>query len=223
MITDQMLRDAAEELNRALLDTIPEPIIKHNFSKKFNNKIKRLVHKSEHPLLYKTIRSAACTALVLLLSWMLIITVSPKVRAKMFAWIKEQYSNFIEYTIPENTAYDEPLKHFELSPPPDGYEKSSEYLTVDLHSILYSNEKNEQIHLIYTPLKNTSNIFIKNAESQYSETSIAGYQADYYQSANHKESNILIWYDNDNNYIFYLSAKMEKEMLKDLAENIYKK
>ena len=44
MITDEMIAEAAAELNQALIDSLPDPRdCKHHFSKKFERKMKIMI------------------------------------------------------------------------------------------------------------------------------------------------------------------------------------
>lgn len=223
MITDQMLSAAAAELNDALLAALPDAPSRHPFSRKFHRKITRLIRSTKHPILHKAMQRTAGFALVLLLSLMLLIAASPIVRAKLFAWIREQYASFVEYSIPETSAPAVTERSFGFGKLPPGYDKIAEFSTVNLHMSIYANDKQEQIHFIYAPSEKTGSIFIKNEAAIRTETEVSGYPGDFFMDHAPGKSNALIWQNTDLGYTFYLSAPMEKEEMLAIAKNIFEK
>ena len=66
MITDEMLAQAAAELADAINESLPSPSeCTHQFSPRFEKKMKRLIRKSHHPIFYRTLRTVASIILVI--------------------------------------------------------------------------------------------------------------------------------------------------------------
>ena len=54
MITDEMLAQAAAELADAINESLPDPSeCNHQFSPRFERKMKRLIHGTNHPIMYR--------------------------------------------------------------------------------------------------------------------------------------------------------------------------
>lgn len=55
-----MLAQAAAELADAINESLPDPSeCSHQFSPRFEKKMKRLIRKSHHPIFYRTLRTVA--------------------------------------------------------------------------------------------------------------------------------------------------------------------
>lgn len=221
MITDQLLAAAAAELNDSLLAALPDPVPRHQFSVKFERKINRLIHKARHPVLCKVAKSAACFTLVLILSLIMLITVSPTARAKIVSWIKEKYSFFLEYRISEPDALE--TKEFELGYLPDGYIEKFRTNTVNMNTIIYEKDLDEEIHFYYLPSSKADSLFIRYVDTTPIEISICGTTADFYLAGSNGETNSLIWCDEHTGYTFYIAAPLEQELLQEIAEKIIEK
>ena len=74
MITDEMLRIAATEANQAICDSLPRPEeCDHQFSPRFERKMRRVIRRGRHPVAYKYLRRAACLLVAVTLfgaSWL---------------------------------------------------------------------------------------------------------------------------------------------------------
>ena len=96
MITDEMLATAAKELSLAIGATFPDPSKNvHHFSLRFKRKMNQLVKKTNHPVRYLWTQRVAGFILVLFVGFMMIMTVSPTVRASVIGWIRERYESYI--------------------------------------------------------------------------------------------------------------------------------
>ena len=67
MITEEMLRIAAAEADQAIRDSLPHPAdCDHQFSPRFERKMKRVIRRGRHPVAYKFLHRAACLLVVVL-------------------------------------------------------------------------------------------------------------------------------------------------------------
>ena len=90
MFTDEMLRIAAAEADQAIRDSLPRPEdCHHQFSPRFERKMKRVIRRGRHPVAYKFLHRAACLLVVVTLvgaSW---LTVDAEARGAFFAWVRQ--------------------------------------------------------------------------------------------------------------------------------------
>ena len=97
MITDEMLSEAARKAAIRINDSLPVPAeCDHQFSAKFDRRMKKLIHLSNHPIRYRLLRSAAMIALVLFLGFGSVLSVSVEAREVVLGWIKQQYETFYQ-------------------------------------------------------------------------------------------------------------------------------
>ena len=98
-LTRQIMLDAVRLEYGSLLEGAPE----HTFSPAFERKMKKLLRRGRHPVLYRTLRAAACLLLVLLLSGCAVLVVSPAAREVFLGWVREfrtpaEYPPYTLYT-----------------------------------------------------------------------------------------------------------------------------
>ena len=98
MITDEMIAEAAAELNEAMIKSLPDPHeCKHQFSKKFERKMERLIYRVNHPIRYKIVSRVASILLVLLIGFTVVMSCSPTSLSSVIGWIKQVYESFYSY------------------------------------------------------------------------------------------------------------------------------
>lgn len=65
-ITDEMMAEAAAEMNEAMLRSLPDPDdCHHEFSRKFKRKMKRVVYRAEHLVQFRIMQRVATIFLVI--------------------------------------------------------------------------------------------------------------------------------------------------------------
>lgn len=95
MITDEMMAQAASELADAINESLPAPSeCTHQFSPRFEKKMKRLIRRANHPTIYRALRSVASILLVIMIGFGSTLAVSAEAREIVFGWVKQQYENF---------------------------------------------------------------------------------------------------------------------------------
>ena len=82
------------------------------FSSTFERKMKKLIHRADHPIRYRIAQVVTCLLLVALLSGCTVVAVSPEARAAFVGWVRETYETWFVYRYtgeeqlpPENTVY----------------------------------------------------------------------------------------------------------------------
>ena len=102
MITDEMLYSAAAKSNTAFVKYMEEgydPENQHTFSAKFERKMKRLIRKADHPLLYRGLRGVASILLAILIGGGTWLAVDVEARAAFIGWLREVYDNIFAYRL----------------------------------------------------------------------------------------------------------------------------
>ena len=150
MISEEMLKKAAAEAERAIRDSLPAPAAcKHEFSPSFQRKMRRAFRKAKHPIIYKFPKYVASFVLVAILTSSIWLTVDAEVRAAFFAWVREQYETFIEYRFAGDTTQNDKSKQYELTQVPDGFFESNRMESKGNAVVIYQNESGEIIQFTY--------------------------------------------------------------------------
>lgn len=85
MISEEMLKIAAAEADKAIRDSLPAPAeCEHEFSPSFQRKMRRIFRKAKHPIIFKLPKYAACFVLVVALISSTWLTVDTEARAAFF-------------------------------------------------------------------------------------------------------------------------------------------
>ena len=222
MITDEMIAEAAAELNQALIDSLPDPHeCKHQFSKKFERKMEKLIHRVNHPIRHMVLNRVASILLVILLGFTMIMSFSPTARAAVFGWIKQAYESFYSYYF-EIDVETESNYRYQIDPLPEGYVEVANSEDDGLGTCIYVSEKNEMMILMYSNNPHSSPFFIKKEGFLVEEILVNGNTADMYISIDGSEPNGIIWLDTENNILFFISGEFDSTELKNLAQNVKK-
>lgn len=221
MITDEMIIKAAEEANQVILDSLPcSKDCKHNFSAKFENKMKRQFTKANHPKMYRFLKSIAGIIVALFIGGGTLLTTNGEVRAAVWGWIKEQCGTLFSYQFNGETLNPNGLKKYELDVIPDGYsEVDKQHSELDGYSI-YMNETGDILQFVYSGDYENIAIYVNNVEYDKTNVFVNEYEADLYMSNNPNNSPALVWINEKENIAFLLSGFLDTDTLINLAENI---
>lgn len=220
MITDEMLAAAAKELSLAMIAAFPDPEKEiHNFSLRFNQKMKKLVRRTSQTTSYLWTRRIAGFILALFIGFMVVFTISPSVRAYVIGWIKEQYETYIEYMFPNVRSVVQGEKYL-MTFVPETYEEIIFVDEEDYCLTVYANNFGQKIDFLYTKDPEAGNMMVKLEGSTIINTCINGCQADIYLPENSENATSIIWYDTDVNTMFYISKVSSIEEIIKLAENV---
>lgn len=224
MITDKMLAEAAAELNATMLDSLPDPAeCRHTFSKHFERKMKRIIRRANHPVGYHIMHRAASFILVLFLSFMTLLALSPSVRAAFFGWIQAQYDYYTHFYFSSGTAqYNKPAD-YELDLLPDGYKAFKEMKLPKNTTKSYANHStNEIIYFTYSLDSDSIEYFYEFDEYSFEEVRVNDKVAKFYDAHDPSIANIIQWSDASTNTFLSISGFLEREELILMAENVKK-
>jgi len=223
MITDEMLREAAYKAALKMNENLPDlNECDHHFSARFEHKMKKLIHRANHPMQHYILRSAASIVLVLLIGFGSILTVSAEAREIVFGWFKQQYKSFYEYFFEG-----EPITSdsYQYCPDwmPDGFILVTSFEIEGGETYIYSDDNGKTAQFSYSSNPATLEMYIESVDYEHRQVSIKGLPGDIYGAPNSMESSELIWTDNSSGNIFHVSAPVSEDEIIKIAENIIKK
>lgn len=222
MITDEMIAEAAAELNEAMINSLPNPDeCKHQFSKKFERQMEKLIFRVNHPIRYKVLSRVACIFLVILLGFTVVMSCSPTVRAAVFEWVKKAYESFYSYYF--DAEVEERTNIYYIDSLPEGFVEITNTDDGGTHLYIYTNKQNELLVFTYSLNPDLSVFYMEKDGYLVKEIIVDGKRADLYISQDENLTNGIIWYNEEDGFIFYISGPLDREELAKIAESVRKK
>lgn len=219
MITDEMIAEAAAELNQALIDSLPDPHeCKHQFSKKFERKMEKLIQRTNHPIQHAMLNCVASVLLVIIIGFAMVMTFSPTARAAVVGWIKETYGRYYSYYFDTDVVQDDNFK-YQIDQLPEGYAEISYVENNGFHMYIYSNEE-AMLVFSYAEGPDPNVLYVEKEGCLIEESIVNGKMADLYISEDGTKPNEIFWCDPESGCIFYISGYFDGERLKILAESV---
>ena len=224
MITDEMLYEACAELNDAMLKSLPGPHeCMHQFSRRFERKMKRLIYKVDHPIQYQVIQRVASIILVILIGFMSILVCSPTARAYFFGWVQEKYEFFTAYYFPEVNSENNTNGEYYIANLPPEFTEVASSSDDSKFTRIYANEDGTMLLFSYLPSHKHRVFYLSEDAYIVESVSISGCVADLYLSDNPNRNNGIIWCDEEKEIIFYIAGSFPKEEIIQFAENVSEK
>lgn len=222
MITDEMLAQAAAELADAINASLPAPEeCHHQFSAKFERKMKRLIYRTNHPIQHRILRSAASILLVILLGFSSVLAVSVEAREAVFGWVREQYESFYEYFFEGDPDEVESTTYYPGWMPDDYVYQTT--LEIDGGEVLiFLNQEGAIAQFTYSTSPENMSFLLEEVECEHRVVSVNGINGDLYVPYDNSLAREIVWVSNDSNTIFCVSALISEDDLLKIAENIEK-
>lgn len=224
MISNFLLRQATEEYHEESMSAIPtENEIDHVFSDRFEENMKSVIKKNNHPQLKRVLRMAASFALVILVASGSVMALSPTARAAVMGWLFGQDGTTFSYTSMGEESESDVYYKYELAEIPEGYFLWQEIVDESQSIMLYAEE--ETGHLLkVTGSQNdgTGAMFLLTTTDEKSTVQIGDITADFYQSSTADSSSGLAWIDPDTDYLICLDGFFSKEELIEMAQSLVK-
>lgn len=221
MITEEMLRIAAAEADQAIRDSLPHPAdCDHQFSPRFERKMKRVIRRGRHPVAYKFLHRAACLLVVVTLvgaSW---LTVDAEARGAFFAWVRQQYENFVEYRFAGLAPDEEMTTNFAPTWLPEGYEETKAQSAGGTSTKTYSNSDGQAIHFMYSAGADATSLFVVSDNMTAVKVIVGTQETDFYQDADPENANVLVWHSESGDILFCISAPLPRDEMVKIAESI---
>lgn len=223
MINDMILSQAAAELAAAMNESLPDPKeCVHQFSPKFEKKIKRLTRRVNHPIIYRSLRCAAGVLLVIVIGFYSVLAVSAEARAAVFGWIKEQCQSLYEYFF-EGDTVDPEKAMYDLGWLPEDCKFVTSYETSGGEVYIYSTTQNSLVQFSYISDPDSEKMYMDGVEADKKKVMINGCSGELYISENQEETNNIVWMNESQTVLFSISGDYNEEILIKIAENIVRK
>lgn len=220
MISDDQIREAAEQYAYAMLDRLPKELPGHTFSPRFERKMKRLIHREKYAAGYRVLKGAAAAVLAAVIGFGLLAAFNSDVRAAVTGWIRGIAPGFFEYRFSGET--EEHEKHdYDLGWVPEGFHIYEQRSWEDGGWSIYIDDKETVfLALNYEYGIESAAMFLLQAEAYTLLPSHVGpYPADFYRSDDPAHTNELVWADPENGVLFSLSGPFDEDELIRLAES----
>lgn len=224
MISEERLRQAAQKAGEALADSLPEPEdCRRQFSPAFERRMKKLLRRSRHPVLYQSMKRAACFLLVCFIGAGAFLGVNAEARDTLFGWVTEQAEGAYTYFFDGPPAKEDEEVHYILPEIPEGY---SEYESLDVgaeNHPLYVNDEGYFLgfgYLMRDTESSTSNISFWTDGMEKTQGSVHGSPADIYIDETGEVGNVIVWTDEETDVLLYISGYFNAAELTDMAESV---
>ena len=224
MISNFLLRQATEEYHEESMSAIPtENECDHVFSDRFEENMKSVIKKNNHPQLKRVLRMAASFALVILIAGGSVMTLSPTARAAVMGWRFGQEGTVFSYTSMGEKAASDVYYKYDLPEIPEGYFLWQEIIDENQSVVLYGEEETGHLlKITAVPNDGTGAMFLVTTSEEKSTVQISDITANFYLSESEDVSSGLAWVDPENDYLICLDGFFSKEELIEMAENLVK-
>ena len=224
MISNEFIRQATEEYHEESMSAIPtENEIDHVFSDRFENNMKSVIRKNNHPQLKRVLRMAASFALVILIAGGSVMALSPTARAAVMGWLFGQEGTVFSYTSIGTKTESEVFYKYDLAQIPEGYVLWQEIVDETQSIMLYAEEETGLLlKLTATPNDGNGAMFLITTTDQKETVQIGDITADLYPSESEDSAPGLAWVDPENDYLICLDGFFSQEELIDMAISLVK-
>lgn len=221
MMTDEMLVKAAEEANRALLESLPgKEACPHVFSDLFEKKMQKVIRRANHPNRYPMMKKVAVILLIAVLGASGFFAVNTEAREKLFGWIKEEFLSLTSYRFEDEESSIEHIGEVEIGYIPEGYNEIQRRESELSMSILYEGENGRYLSFTCMKESDTAGLYLTVEDYERVVVQVGKYEADIYISINDEEGNEIVWIDEDKHVLFSVGGFFEQGELVKIAESI---
>lgn len=192
----------------------------HTFSPSFERKMKKLIRRADHPVRHRVTQAVACTALVIFLGGGSVLAFSAEARAAVFGWVREVYETYFSYhyeggetEVPENTV-------FKPTWIPEGYTETVAPEPGDSVTNIYENETGDFIIFCYTYDSESTALNVERDGSETQQVFIGDVPAELYVNRDEGEGDTLVWTDEYNGILCWITADLSVEELVRIAGSV---
>ena len=218
----RLMLDAARLEYGEMLEERPE----HTFSHDFERRMKKMLRRGRHPVLYRTLRAAACLLLALLLSGCTVLAVSPAAREVFVGWVREIHDTYFIYKFFGDEEREPVSKEDILYQPtyvPAGYRIEHRSVSpAGIVTIWYIDDQTGKF-VTFDYFPDTSSPVLQitwEDEVIYKKVLVNGKSADLYLDSEEGRANIIVWGDGKNGVAFKLFGVFSEEELIRMAESV---
>lgn len=171
------------------------------------------------PLWQRGLRTAACFVFVTSVVFGSVMVGSPTARAAVIGWFTQSSTTHDSYVFYGTEKAGEMLS-WRLTDLPEGYHQT-EYIDLGIMvNILYNNDDpNMEIEFSYQRMSEGMGESLDNEHHTVTSVTINRMSGKFYDATN-DSPNMLIWFDEQNDYTFLLTSRQPKNTLLKLAESV---
>lgn len=222
MITEDALRRAAREADRALADSLPDPAdCAHTFSPQFQRRMARLIRRHRYKGLYRGLRRAACVLLAVLLGGTVFLGTNAQAREAFFGWVREQVEGAQRYFHQGNVTSASEIVHYQIDIP-EGYWLEDSLEAEGYFDYYYVNDDGDSIEFTYQYETEAAGgeLYVDDRETEKKQVMVCGTPGELYLSNEEEMSNTVIWMDQSTGALIDVTAFLEEDALLGLAETV---
>ena len=213
MISDEMLSQAAQEYEQALLGALPETVPPHTFSKTFEKKMARLCRKTKHSSTYTAFKRVACAMILVALLGSTAVLSSAEGHATVMGWINMVSDYFIQKA-------DAPkVRNYDLAQVPEGYRLVERSQRKGGGFVLYVDHRGSFLVFDYQYDPDGGSYFMKMENHIHLQETVDGQVMDIYLSQDPAYRNAVVW-SVPGEATFSLSAYMGKNELIEMTRKV---
>lgn len=225
-MNEERLKQAARQAGQAITESLPAPEdCTHTFSRNFQQKMKRLLRRANHPRSRPALR-VACMLLVCLLGCGTFFQVNAEAREIFLGWVSRLEEGAQHYFFSGVYAEEDNTAQYILPEIPEGFEEVSVEITDHKAIILYQNEDGFYFEFGYlkqdTASTSSDRDFLINdtgAQTVY----VNGSAADLYIDESGSGGNLIVWIDQKENVLLHIDAPFDADELIRLAESVQRR
>lgn len=222
MFSEEELRQAAIEANKVIMSTLPEPEeCTHEFSPKFERKIRKLVRKTDHPVRYRLRQTAWAALLVLVLGTVGFQCLGEDVQAKVVGWVHEQYETLVHFFF-AGSASGTPAEDVDYRPTwiPEGFEEVDVKETPTGKMIIYSDGSELWIRFRYSWDIADSNLYVPEGSMRSKDVKVNASDAKVYWPIKGEREPYIVWKNSDETVVFFISGDLTEKEFIEMAESV---
>ena len=225
MISNDFIRQATEEYHEETMTAIPtENEIDHVFSDRFEENMKSVIKKNNHPQLNRILRMAASFALVILIAGGSVMALSPTARAAVLGWLFGRESDAYVYRSTGTDTNEETLTTYDFAEVPEGYTLHQNFLMPNSGLVIYSEESTGRLlKVFFAPNDGSGALYLIPEDATLIPIQLGDISADFYLSNIEDESSTIVWTDPENDYLVTVDGFFSQEDLVEMALNLVKK
>lgn len=219
MISDNVLREAAIEAGKTLMNSIlPEEQYRHDFSQNYERKMARMLRRTNHPYLYQSLNRVAGILLALVLTGAVWLSIDVQAREAFFGWLRETYETFFAYRYIGDKQQETEVWNYRPMELPNDWVEVECWTDESGGTVLYSDGTDGLYHFTYTWVD--TGVPIVAETKQPKEVSVVGGPADFYAATGSSENAMLVWTEEETGTLFVLSAALSEEEMIEIAESV---
>lgn len=173
----------------------------------------------QRPLWQRGLRTAACFVLVTSVVFGSVMVGSPTARAAVVGWFTQSSTTHDAYVFHGTEEAGEMLS-WRLTDLPEGYDQT-DYIDLGIIvNIIYSNnDPKMEIEFSYQRISEGMGESLDNEHHTVKSVTVNTMSGRFYLATN-DSPNMLIWFDEQNDYAFLLTSRQPENVLIKLAENV---